>query len=167
MADNEDSIGLCRSKLLRTIAPSLIVGAIFGVLHHMSSELFISANLHFDYAAQDWFHSNPAMEFWHGIVWIAAGIGIALALGITSKSKMIAILQGFLFGFFIPLFSMLALNIDSFSNLESFGWLIRALPIYLVFGLLLAVVGGLVSMAGYGGKYFFKGRHADDKALWK
>lgn len=69
--------------------------------------------------------------------------------------------------FFIPLFSMLALNIDSFSNLESFGWLIRVLPIYLVFGSLSAVVGGLVSMAGYGGKYFFKGRHADDKALWK
>jgi len=152
-------------SFFREAAPAVVASALFALLHHVSSERFISASMQFDYAIQDWYHSSPAVEFWHGAVWIFIGVAIALALGSTSQSIKIAVLRGLFFGFFAPFFGMLFLNLDAFTDASSFWWLVLALPISLTFGFAPAAAAAVLSAAGFGGKYFLEKKKTDSENI--
>ncbi|MCL2403419.1 MAG: hypothetical protein FWC86_04245 [Coriobacteriia bacterium] len=146
-------------RLFRVFALAMIVSVVLGIMHCVSGELLIAAHMQFDYIAQDWYHSNPTVELWHGTVWIAIGIGVTLAFGVTSKSVKVAALQGFIVGLFVPLISILLLNLRDLGEPGSVGWFILALPIFIYLNLLPAVIGGLISVVGYGGKYFYRKKY--------
>jgi len=143
----------------RQVVPALLAGVVFAIFHYVSSEIFVSPTIYYVGSAEyGWRNSNPAIEFWHNTLWLAVGIAVSLVLGLMSKSIVVALLRGSLFGIIAMLSSDLFRNLENLSEPGSMGWLLLALPILFMMSLAPAAVCTLVSAIGYGGKRLLKKR---------
>ena len=132
-----------KTSLLRSIAPALIAGALYGSTFALSG-LYLY---------------DPKVS-WTPVALFCAGAVVAFILGALSKSIGIAILSGFLLAFIAMIILHLMFWVVAPAEADSFwGMLLWGV----MYGLLFSTAGMLLSTIGHGAKLLFQAARSKNR----